>query len=470
MARPSRREFGKLLAAAGVSVAATPVLAPFAIAQADPRVVIVGGGAGGATVAHYLRAGGPDLDITLIEANPIYSSAFFSNHFLGGIIHTLERLNHSYSGLLYLDVKVVHDLATDVDPVRKTVRTRGGRIYSYDRLVLSPGIDIDYGSIRGYSREVAAVAMPHAYATGAAQKRLLKRQLLQMRPGGTVVMTMPPDPYRCPPAPYERACMIAHFLKRRKPRSKLVILDPKRTFSNQPLFEEAFRKYYKGIVELNLSTAVDNFAVTRVNARTRRIVTRAGRTVRADVANVIPRQRAGEIAVRAGCTEGDWCPVHADSFLSRKVPDIYVLGDAAIAEDMPKSASAANSQARAVAADILAALTNAERHEPAYRNVCWSLLAPDDCVKLGADYAPRAGRLAASAAFQSQAGEPAELRRQNYQESVAWYAGITDDIFAKTADPPPEEQPSPAEKAVPPPEKGAVPPAEKAAPPGKNAG
>src|SRR5262245_27594835 len=175
MARPSRRELGKLLAAAGASAAAAPVLGTFAIAQDSPKVVIVGGGAGGATVAHHLKARAPDLDITLIEANPIYSSAFFANHFLGGIVRTLESLNHSYGGLQRLYVKVVHDLAIDVDPVRKTVRTRDGRVYSYDRLVLSPGVDIDYSAIEGYSREATAV-MPHAYTNGTAQKRLLKRQ------------------------------------------------------------------------------------------------------------------------------------------------------------------------------------------------------------------------------------------------------------------------------------------------------
>jgi NADPH-dependent 2,4-dienoyl-CoA reductase/sulfur reductase-like enzyme len=470
MRRPSRRDIGKLLAAAGVSAAAAPVFGRFAIAQADAKVVIVGGGAGGATVAHYLRAGAPDLDITLIEANPIYSSAFFSNHYLGGIVRTLESLNHGNGGLQRVYVKVVHDLAIDVNPVRKTVRTRGGRVYNYDRLVLSPGIDLDYGAIAGYSREVAAV-MPHAYTAGAAQKRLLKRQLLQMRPGGTVVMTMPAEPYGCPAGPYERACMIAHYLKTRKPRSKLVVLDPKRAFSKQALFEEAFRKYYQGILELHLSTPVDDFSVARLNPRSRQIVTKSGKTVRADVANIIPRQRAGEIAVRAGCAEGDWCPVHTHSFLSRRVPDVYVLGDAAIAADMPKSAFAANSQAKAVAAHILAALTRTGRAEPSFRHVCWSLLAPDDSVKHGADYTPRAGRLEAAAAFASQTGEPAELRRQNYQESVAWYASITDDIFAKTAEPPAEKgSASPVEKAAPPLEKDAAPPAEKAVPPGEKAG
>ncbi len=199
MPGPSRRDLCKLAVAVGAGAAAGPRLRSFAIAQTEAKVVIVGGGAGGATVAHTLKAGAPDLDVTLIEANPIYSSCFFSNLYLGGI-RTLESLNHGYAGLRRLNVWVVHDFAMDVDPARKTVRTRGGRTYSYDRLVLSPGVDINYESVAGYSRGAARL-MPHAYTTEAASKRLLKRQLQQMRDGGTVAMAMPREPYRCPPAP-----------------------------------------------------------------------------------------------------------------------------------------------------------------------------------------------------------------------------------------------------------------------------
>jgi NADPH-dependent 2,4-dienoyl-CoA reductase/sulfur reductase-like enzyme len=451
MSRPSRRDFARLAGAAGAGAAAAPLLGPFAIAQAEPKVVVVGGGAGGATVAHYLKIGAPNIDVTLIEANPIYSSSFFSNAYLGGL-RTLESLNHSYAGLRRLYVWVVNDIAIDVNPVRKTVRTRGGRTYTFDRLVLSPGIDIKYHAIAGYSPDAAARAMPHAYTTNAAQQRLLRYQLVHMRDGGTVAMVMPSDPCRCPSGPYERACMIAHYLKTRKPRSKLVVLDPKREFSKQALFEEAFARYYKGIVELNLSSEVDDFAVAGVNPATKEIVTRAGKRVRADVANVIPPQRAGEIAARAGCTEGDWCPIHPDSFMSRKVPDVYVLGDAAVADDMPKSAFSANSQAKAVAADIIAALNKTARSDPHYRNTCWSLVAPEDSVKIGADYAPGGGRLLASDGFVSQPGEPAELRRQNYQDSVAWYASITADMFAKVSLPPVPTAKAPTEKG--PAEKG----------------
>ena len=343
----------------------------------------------------------------------------------------MESLNHGYTGLRRLGVRVVHDYATDVDRARKTVRTRGGRTYAYDRLVLSPGIDIKYDSIRGYSPQVARI-MPHAYNTNAAQKRLLKRQLRAIRDGAVVAMVMPNNPFRCPPGPYERACMIAHYLKTRKPRSKLVIFDPKRAFSKQPVFTEGFERHYKGMIELNLSTELDDFSVVSVDPKTKEIVTKGGRKQRADLINVIPQQRAGEIAAKAGCTEGDWCPINAENFMSRKVQDIYVIGDASVAVEMPKSAFSANSQAKVVAADILSVLARKEKFEPRYRNTCWSLIAPDDCVKIGANYTPKDGKLEPSGSFVSNRGEAAELRKQNYQESVAWYANITDEMFAKT--------------------------------------
>ena len=422
----TRRDFGRLAASATALAGSMPPRV--ALAQASAKVVIVGGGAGGASVAYALKRGAPELDVTLIEANPIYSSSFFSNLFLGGL-RSLETLNHSYVGLERRGVKVVHDVAVGVDTAKRSVKTRGGRSYVYDRLVLSPGIDVDYEAIDGYSRE-AARSMPHAYTTSAHGKRLLRRQLQAMRDGGTVVIVPPKDPYRCPPGPYERACMIAHYLKTKKPRSKLVLLDPKTTFTKQALFLEAFDRYYKGIIELNLSNEIDDYSVASLNVRTREIITRAGQRVVWDVANIIPPQRAGDIASKAGCTEGEWCPVDPENFASRKVPHVHVLGDAAVASEMPKSAYAANSQAKVVAGVIMAELVR-RPHPPAhYSNTCWSLLAPDDAVKMGADYAAAAGRLVASGGFTSQQGEGADVRKQNYLESVGWYGAITAEMFA----------------------------------------
>src|SRR5690606_31204956 len=223
MKRIDRRQFGKLAGAAGILGVGTSAFGRFAIAQGTAKVVIVGGGAGGATVAHYVKKGAPDLDVTLIEANPIYCSSFFSNLYLGGF-RTLDSLNHDYAGLKKLGVNVVQDYATDVDTTARTVRTRGGSDFSYDRLVLSPGMALNYESVEGYSREAAEV-MPHAYTTDGAQKELLKSQLDAMDDGGTVLVLPPNNPFRCPPGPYERVCMIAHMLKTSKPKSKLVVLD-----------------------------------------------------------------------------------------------------------------------------------------------------------------------------------------------------------------------------------------------------
>ena len=425
----SRRGFARLLGRAGAGALSIGCLSPFALAQRAPRVVIVGGGAGGATVAHYLKMNAAELDVTLIEARQIYSSSFFSNLYLGGL-RPLESFNHSYVALQRLGVKVVHDLATDVDAARKTVKTRGGRTYGYERLVLSPGIAIQYEAIPGYSHEVAR-ALPHAYTTNPAGTRNLKRQLQAMRDGGTVLIAAPKDPYRCPPAPYERACMIAHYLKAKKPKAKLILLDPKKAFANQALFMEAFDRHYQGIIEVNLSTEIDDFALISVDPKGKEVSTRAGKRLKFDVANIIPPQRASDIAVRAGCTEGNWCPIDPSSFASRNLQDVYVLGDAAIAAEMPKSAFAANSQAKVVAQDILVHLAGKAAAPVGYRDTCWSLLAPEDGVKLGADYQPSAGKLAPRGEFGSAAGESAEARKQTYLESVDWYERITQDMFAR---------------------------------------
>ena len=399
-------------------------------------MVIVGGGAGGATVAHYLlkdlQPGGTRLDVTLIEPNPVYSSSFFSNLYLGGL-RSLESLSHGYDGLRRLGVKVVHEFATAVDQQKRTVTTRGGRQFAYDRLVLSPGIDVKYDSIPGYSQAVA-LSIPHAYTSNAGGKRQLKSIIDGMKDGGTFAMVMPPAPYRCPPGPYERACMIAHYLKTKKPKSKLVILDPKKAFSKQPVFTEAFEKYYTGLVELNLSNDIDDYSVTALDVKGREITTKAGKKVKFDAANIIPAQRAGEIAIKAGLTKGDYVAINPENFAAKEARDIYVIGDAAslTAAEMPKSAFSANSQGKVVAADILADLAKKERFPARYRNTCWSLVAPADAVKIGANYAPKDGKLEASGPFVSQKGEDAGLRKQNYEESLGWYAGITADMFAKT--------------------------------------
>lgn len=424
----SRRDFGRLIGGAGAGIVATSAFGPFAIAQSAPKVVIVGGGAGGATLANVLKKGDPKIDVTLVEANRLYSSSFFSNLYIGGF-RSFASLNHGYAGLTAGGVKVVHARATAVDTAKRTVTLANGRTLPYDRLVLSPGIDIKYETVPGYTAAMQR-RFPHAYTTEGLGKQQLMATVSGMKDGGTYLMVMPNNPYRCPPGPYERACMIAHQLKTKKPKSKLVILDPKKAFSKQPVFTEAFEKYYKGIVELNLTTEIDDFAVTQFDARTREVSTKAGKKVKFDAANVIPGQRAGEIAAKAGVTQGDWVPVNPESFQSRANANVYVLGDATVAAEMPKSAFSANSQAKVVAAALLADLSRKERFPARYRNTCWSLVAPDDCVKIGANYAPKDGKLDPSGSFVSQRGEDTGTRKQNYAESIGWYDGIIAEMFA----------------------------------------
>jgi NADPH-dependent 2,4-dienoyl-CoA reductase/sulfur reductase-like enzyme len=260
-----------------------------------------------------------------------------------------------------------------------------------------------------------------------------------MPDGGTFLMVMPGGSFRCPPGPYERACMIAHYLKTRKPKSKLVILDPKKAFSKQPVFTEAFERHYKGIVEFNLSNDIDDFTVTAADWRGRGVTTKAGKKVKFQAANIIPGQRAGEIARTAGLTSGDYVEIDPVNFAAKAAKNIYVVGDATqmAASEMPKSA---NSQAKSVATDILAELAKGDRFPARYRNTCWSLVAPDDCIVVGANFRPKDGKLEPFENFVSQRGEDAAKRKQNYQDSLGWYAGITSDMFAKAA--PAPQQPA----------------------------
>jgi NADPH-dependent 2,4-dienoyl-CoA reductase/sulfur reductase-like enzyme len=435
MVKITRREFTRALGGVGAAalVSSLPFGAP-AIARGRARVVIVGGGAGGASAACAIKREAPDLSVTVIEPHEIYTTCFNSNHYFGGF-RTLASLQHSYDGLRKLGIDVIADYASDIDTIKRTVRLERGSLVSYDRLVIAPGIDFKFEAIEGYSARVAAETLPHAWKAGP-QTLLLKKQLEAMEDGGTVVMTVPGNPYRCPPGPYERACMIAHFLKTKKPKSKLVIFDAKKTFSKQPAFEEAFAKYYEGIIDLNLTNEIDDFTVVRVDPGSREVYTKAGITLKGAVVNVIPPQKAGDIAVKAGCVEGDWCPIKPDTFASAKVPNVYVVGDSAVAAEMPKSAYSANSQAKGAVADILAELAGAERSPARYRNTCWSLLAAEDSIKIGADYVPgeKDGKpvLAPSGPFVSQRGETDDVRRRNYAESLAWYHSIIADAFNDT--------------------------------------
>ena len=408
--------------AAGVAALAAPMV----MAQGRPRVVVIGGGAGGATTARYVAKDSKGaIDVTLIEPTRTYYTCFFSNLYLGGF-RDLQSIAHTY-GRLAADygINVVHDWAVAIDRDRREVALAGGARVPYDRLVVAPGIDFKWESVPGYGLD-AQNEMPHAWKAGS-QTELLKAQVENMREGGTFVMVAPPNPYRCPPGPYERVSMVAHVLKQRNPKAKILILDPKEKFSKQALFEEGWQEHYPGMIEW-LPASVSG-GVTRVNPATMEIETEI-ETFKADVANVIPAQKAGRIAEEAGLTnETGFCPIVPATMQSRVDENIHVLGDACIAGDMPKSGFSANSQGKVAAMAVRAALTGSKSFPPRFSNTCWSLIATDDGVKVGARYEATEEKIAKTEGFISKTGEPPELRKRTYEESLGWYAGITKDIF-----------------------------------------
>jgi NADPH-dependent 2,4-dienoyl-CoA reductase/sulfur reductase-like enzyme len=419
----TRRRFGKLAGATGLAAAALSTRPVFGAGKA--KVVVIGGGAGGATVARYVAKDAKDIEVTLVEANRNYTTCFFSNLYLGGF-RSFESITHSYDTLAsQYGVTVVHDRATAIDPAKKIVQLNGGDTLSYDRLVVAPGIEMKFDTIEGYSQKASQI-MPHAWQAGP-QTRILKSQLLEMEDGGTVVIAPPPNPFRCPPGPYERASMVAHYLKNNKPRSKIVILDAKNKFSKQKLFEDAWVRYYPGLIEwvpLEITGGIEMVDIKAMTVKT------TSETVKASVANIIPAQRAGRIAQVAGLADkSGWCPVEPATLASKLQPDIHLVGDAIIPGDMPKSGYSANSQAKTCALAVRVALTDAKAFPPRFRNTCWSLLANDDAVKVGATYKATEEKIAKTDSFISKAGEEDEVRAATAREAFAWYDGIAKDMF-----------------------------------------
>lgn len=391
------------------------------------RVVIVGGGFAGATAARYLRLADPTLDVRLIEPRLAVHTCPFSNHVLGGL-RDLASLRQDFTGLTRLGVQHVRARAVAVDRTARHVRLDDGSRIGYDRLMLAPGIDFRWGAIDGYGPEMAE-RVPHAWQAGP-QTALLWRQLQAMDDGGTVLIGVPDNPYRCPPGPYERASLIAHYLTRHKPRSKVLILDAKDSFSKQALFQQAWAQRYPGRVEWVGRS--DDGRVMGIARNGRELHTEFGGRHRGAVINLIPPQRAGAIAIHAGLTDDSgWVPLEATTFRTRADPCLYVAGDAGIAAPMPKSAYCANAQAKVAVAALLADLAGQPAPEPHWHNVCYSLLAPERAVSVAAGYRVEAGRLVevAGTAVLSPLDAPDRLRIDEAERAQAWYRAIRADAW-----------------------------------------
>lgn len=424
-----RREFLKTGSALSLAVAAAPSLLWAAdVPKTAARIVVVGGGYGGAIAAKYLKRLDPKLEVTLIEKESNYISCPLSNEILSGE-RKLNDLTFDYNGLAAHGIQIVHDEIVAIDPVKQSLQGKGGTNYAYDQLILSPGVDYRWEAIEGYSAELAETQIPHAWKAGA-QTELLRKQIVAMKDGGVVLISAPPNPFRCPPGPYERAAQIAHYLHQQKPKSKVILLDAKDAFSKQGLFTAGWKQNYGEMIEW--VGAAGGGKVSAVKAESKTLIGEM-EEYRGEVVNIIPPQKAAPIAFAADLTDASgWCPVHPQSFESTRHPNIYVIGDAAQAGEMPKSGYAANSQGKVCAAAIVAKLSGVELPEPSYVNTCYSLIAPNYGISVAGVYGLKEGKIVAieGSGGVSPAEATPQLRAREAQFAHGWFKNITQDMFS----------------------------------------
>lgn len=425
----TRRGF---IQAAGTATAVGMAGVPYIALGASKKVVIVGGGTAGATAAKYIRMADSSVDVTLIEANSHYYTCYLSNEVLSGD-RSMDSIKFGYTGLGKHGVKVVNAKVTGIDAKARVVKTSSGGSYSYDRCIVAPGIDFNWDTIEGYDAGVAE-KITHAYKAGP-QTALLRKQLEAMKDGGTVIIAPPPNPFRCPPGPYERASQIAMYLQRSKPKSKVIILDPKPKFSKMGLFTGAWKKLYgygtdNAMIEWHGQQ--EEAGVVAVNAGSNTVTTAFGDDIKGDVVNVIPPQKAGAIAFAAGLTnDSGWCPIDLGTFESTIHANIHVIGDASIAKGMPKSGYAGNSQAKVCAASVVALLNGQEPGTPSYVNTCYSIAGKDYGFSVAAVYrlAEDRSKIVKVSGGLTPSDASAETLKKEVAYAHSWFKNITDDIF-----------------------------------------
>jgi NADPH-dependent 2,4-dienoyl-CoA reductase/sulfur reductase-like enzyme len=374
-----RRQFVQAVGTRSV-LGALGLASNFANANAGPKVLVVGGGFGGATAAKYVRMWSDyGISVTLIEPNASFVSCPLSNLVVGGS-KSMADITSSYDHLVKRHgVNLVRDLVISIDAEKKIVRLASGDALSYDRLILSPGVDFMWESLPGMAKASARDKVLHAWKAGN-QTVALRQQLEAMPDGGVYALSIPLAPYRCPPGPYERACQVAHYFSKAKPKSKVLILDANDDVTAKgALFKKAWAERYQGIIEYRPKhIAID------VDAETNTLKFESREAVRADVLNVIPGMRAGDIAVKTGLATANkrWCEIDFLTFESKVAKNIHVLGDSIQAAPfMPKSGHMANQHGKTCAAAIVALLTGHSPNDmPIYNNTCYSFVSDEDAV------------------------------------------------------------------------------------------
>jgi sulfide dehydrogenase [flavocytochrome c] flavoprotein subunit len=386
------------------------------------KVVVVGGGFAGAGCAILMHRLDPAIEVTLVDPDDRYVTCPMSNSVLAGF-RGIESISVSRVGLRRACVNYVRDWVTSIDAQRRRARLAGGAELAYDRLVMAPGIRFLWGSPDGYSRDTS-LAMPHAWQAGA-QTQILAAQLRRMRDGGVVAISVPTGPMRCPPGPFERASLIAAFLRQAKPRSKVLIFDSNNHFPRQDIFSDAWQSLYPGMIEW--IPVVDGGAVVRVAAEGKKILYTSHGAHPVDVANIIPPQAPGIAAVQAGlASDHGWCPINPLTFESLLIAGVHVIGDACIADPMPKAASAANAQARQCALAIAAALDGREPAAPLFESVCYSMLAHRRALSIHGRFELVDGAIRAVEGSEGprSAGYGSAGSEQEARNAEHWYKGL----------------------------------------------
>ncbi len=421
----SRRKFIKHLAASAALFSAQGLLTSCS-KGARARVVIVGGGFGGSTCARYLQRFDSSLKITLIEPSRQFITCPFSNMVISGM-QTMDSISQGYTAHTNRGINVLHTRVRAVDASVRMVALDNGDVIQYDKLVLSPGIDFEWNDVEGMDESDTEI-IPHAWKAGA-QTTLLRKQLIAMDDGGVVIVAPPVNPFRCPPGPYERVSLIAHYLKQYKPKSKILVLDAKDKFSKQALFMRGWKELYPGMIEW--ISASKGGRIDEIDVARRTLYTESGDKHKGDVVNFIPPQKAGILAQNTGLTNNDgWCSVDQRTFESHESKYIYIIGDACIAGEMPKAGFAANSQGKICAAAIVSSLREVAMPDPSYVNTCYSLLSPDYGISVAAVY-----RYSKDKGIYKTGGGVSPLdadtayRLQEARYAKGWYDSITMDTF-----------------------------------------
>lgn len=427
----NRRQFIKLAgSSAGLLVSACQTKTPKSIKSA--HVLIIGGGFAGATAAKTIKRLNQGIKVTLIESNPSYISCPGSNWVLADL-KSMDSLVFSYKNLAdQYDISIIHDRVENINPDNQFVTLSSRQRIHYDRLIVSPGIDFRWDSIEGHDQSSCHL-VPHAWKAGP-QTKILKDQLNAMDNGGTVIICAPSNPFRCPPGPYERASMIAHYLKQHKPQSKILILDPKTQFSKQDLFFKGWAKHYgfgsqNSMIEWH---SIPDNPVIKIDVKNKRLETDFGDQFKADVLNYIPAQKAGNIAEKSGlCDASGWAPVSHKNSESTLHSNIHVIGDASIHNPIPKSAFAANAEAKVCAFAIVNLLNEVEPPDPVWINTCYSLIAPNHGISIAMVYKLNQQGLISKVKGAGGLSEKTDSHSLGLEAKYAkqWFKTITTDSF-----------------------------------------